>query len=73
MMMLAIPFVFGSLRSISLGSRLLMGLGVGFSFYLLNQFFVPLSTVFQLSPLFAAMLPTVLFALLGYVLMRRAG
>ena len=71
MILLAIPFVFGPLRQVSMGLRMLAGLGVGFSFYLLNQFFVPFSTVFQVPPFLAAVLPTCLFFLLGLFLLRR--
>jgi Predicted permeases len=38
MMMLAIPFVFGSLRSSMIGVKLLLGTCCGFAFYTLNHF-----------------------------------
>lgn len=72
MVLLAVPFVFGSPRHMSMGLRLMMGLFIGFSFYLLNQFFVPFSTVFQLSPLISAILPTLLCFMLGCWLLRRS-
>lgn len=71
MMVLAIPFIFGPLRSSTMGSKLLVGAGVGFGFYILSRFFGPLSTVFQLPPELAALGPTVIFAVLGLYLMRR--
>ena len=71
MMTLAIPFIFGSLRSSTMGSKLLIGAVVGFSFHLLNRFFGPMSTVFQWSAIAAAWAPTVLFAILSLYLMRR--
>jgi lipopolysaccharide export system permease protein len=71
MMVLAIPFIFGPLRSSTMGSKLLVGATVGFGFHILNRFFGPMSTVFQLSPELAAIGPTVLFALLGVYLMNR--
>ena len=71
MMILAIPFIFGPLRSSTMGSKLLVGAAVGFGFHILSRFFGPLSTVFQLPPELAALGPTVLFALLGLYLMRR--
>ena len=71
MILLAIPFVFGPLRHVSMGLRIFAGLGVGFSFYLLNQCFVPFSTVFQIPPFFAAITPTVVFLFLGLFLLRR--
>lgn len=71
MMMLAIPFIFGPLRSSTMGSKLLVGATVGFGFHILNRFFGPLSQVFQWSPILAAIGPTCVFALIGAYLMRR--
>ncbi|MBL7480503.1 LPS export ABC transporter permease LptG [Legionella sp. 27fs60] len=71
MMLLAIPFIFGPLRSSTMGSKLLVGATVGFAFHILNQFFGPVSLVFQWPPEIAALGPTVIFALIGFYLMRR--
>ncbi len=70
MMMLAIPFIFGPLRSSTMGSKLLAGATVGFGFYILNRFLGPLSMVLQWPPILAAAGPTFVFALLGIYLMR---
>ena len=48
MIFLGVPFIFGSLRSASMGVRILIGIVIGFSFYTLNQFFGPLAMVFQI-------------------------
>lgn len=69
MMILAIPFIFGPLRSSTMGSKLLAGATVGFGFYIVNRFFGPVSMVYQLPPELAAIGPTVLFTLLGIYLM----
>ena len=71
MMILAIPFIFGPLRSSTMGSKLLAGAAVGFGFHIMNKFFGPVSQVFQWPPEIAAFGPTCLFALLGLYLMRR--
>lgn len=71
MMMLAIPFIFGPLRSSTMGSKLLVGATVGFSFHIVNRFFGPISTVFQWPAELAVLGPTLVFALLGLYLMRR--
>ena len=71
MMMIAIPFIFGPLRESTMGSKLLVGASVGFGFSILNRFFGPLSQVYQWPPIYAAIVPTCLFALLGIYLMRR--
>jgi lipopolysaccharide export system permease protein len=70
MMGLAIPFVFGPLRSSTMGSKLLAGVSVGFGFHLINHFFGPLSQVLAWTPWFAAIMPTLLFGLLSLYLMQ---
>ena len=71
MMVLAIPFIFGPLRSSTMGSKLLAGATVGFGFHILNRFLGSVSQVYQFPPELAAIGPTCLFALLGLYLMRR--
>lgn len=71
MMLLAIPFIFGPLRSSTMGAKLLLGVTIGFGFYIINRFFGPLSHLFQWPPALAALAPTVLFACLGVYLMHR--
>ena len=71
MMVLAIPFIFGPLRSSTMGSKLLAGATVGFGFHIINRFLGSISQVFQWPPEIAAIGPTLLFALLGLYLMRR--
>ncbi len=68
MMLLAVPFVFGPLRNVSLGLRLMSGILLGFAFFLVNQFFGPASMVYQVPPWFAAAAPIGLFAILGFTL-----
>lgn len=71
MMLLAIPFIFGPLRTATMGLRFLAGTVVGFSFYLLNQLFSPLSIAYQLPPLVGALVPTLLFTLLAVYMLSR--
>lgn len=72
MIALGAPFIFGSLRNVTMGYRIMMGILLGFGFYMLNQFFGPISMVYQFPPWLAAILPTIMFALLGVWLMRRS-
>lgn len=72
MICLGIPFIFGSLRSASMGLRLLTGVIIGFAFYMLNQFFGPFAMVYQIPPIMAAITPTVLFAIACAILLRRS-
>jgi lipopolysaccharide export system permease protein len=71
MILLAIPFISGSLRSSTMGLKLLLGIVVGFLFYILNQLFGPMSSVYQLPPILAAMLPMLIFGLLSVVLLKK--
>ena len=71
MMVLAIPFIFGPLRSSTMGSKLLAGATLGFGFNIVNRFCGPISQVFQWPPIVAALGPTLIFALIGIYLMRR--
>jgi len=66
-----VPFIFGSLRTVSTSLRMVMGIVIGFGFYILNQFFGPLSMVFQLPPFLAAVAPTIIFAMVCVILLRR--
>lgn len=69
--LLAIPFIFGPLRTVTIGLRILAGVGVGFSFYLLNQFLGPFSLVYQVPPMLAAALPTCIFIFVSMILILR--
>lgn len=69
MMLLAIPFVLNAPRSVTMGWRMLLGVIVGFVFYILNAFFGQVCVVYDVTPFVAAMLPTVLFAVVGYVVL----
>lgn len=71
MVLIAIPFVFGTSRSVTISARIVWGVLLGFGFYILNQFFGPISTVLRIPPLLAAALPTLIFAAVGFLLVRR--
>ncbi len=63
MVFLAVPFAFGPLRSSSAGLKILVGVLVGFGFHTLNSIFGPLTAVTGLSPMLAAVIPTMVFLL----------
>lgn len=48
MMLVALSFVFGPLRTVTMGARVLLGVVAGFSFYISNQIFGPMSIVYEL-------------------------
>lgn len=72
MICLGVPFVFGSLRQASTGARLLVGITVGFTFYMINRFIGPLTLVYQWPPWLVAALPPLLFMSVCVVLLYRA-
>ncbi len=58
MTVLALPFVFGALRSVGAGARLLVGLLIGLGYYVTAQTFVNSGEVFDLDPFIVAWLPS---------------
>lgn len=71
MVFLAIPFVFGSVRSVGVGQRILVGALVGIGFYLFNQIFSYVGLVYEINPILSAVLPTVLFFAIAVRMIRR--
>ena len=69
--LLAIPFVLGSLRSSGTGARMLMGLLLGVGFFLLQRLIESGTIVFNLNPVVLAWLPVALLALATLILLMR--
>jgi len=69
--LLAIPFVLGSLRSAGAGTRMMLGLLIGIGFFLLQRLIESGSVVFNLNPVVLAWLPTTLLALATLMLLMR--
>ncbi|APZ43247.1 LPS export ABC transporter permease LptG [Acidihalobacter ferrooxydans] len=71
MLLLAVPFVFGSLRSGGAGQRLFIGVLVGIGFYFVNRLMGQAGLVYGVSPLLSASFPLILFAIAGLLALRR--
>ncbi|WP_380179942.1 LPS export ABC transporter permease LptG [Kalamiella sp. sgz302252] len=72
MMLMALSFIFGPLRSVSMGMRVVTGISFGFLFYVLDQIFGPLSLVYHIPPVLGALLPSAAFmAISVYMLLKR--
>ncbi len=69
----AISFVFGPLRSATMGYRIFCGLVVGLAFKYMQDLLGPSSLVFGFNPIFATLIPIVVCLLLGTILIRRVG
>jgi lipopolysaccharide export system permease protein len=70
--LLAIPFVLGSLRSAGAGTRMMIGLALGIGFFLLQRLIESGTIVFSLNPVVLAWLPTALLAAVTVTLLTRA-
>ncbi|WP_219060942.1 LPS export ABC transporter permease LptG [Pseudomonas sp. UMAB-08] len=73
LVLMAISFIFGPLRSVTLGQRVFTGVLVGFTFRIAQDLLGPSSLVFGFSPLFAVLVPSGICAVAGVWLLRRAG
>lgn len=72
MIILALPFVFGSLRNVGAGQRILVGFLLGLGFYIFNQLMAKVGLVYQFPPVLAASLPTIVISIIAVYLLRRA-
>lgn len=71
MTLLALPFVFGSLRSAGAGARLVVGLIIGLTYYVAGQVLTSGGEVYGLDPLVIAWAPTALLILITAVAFAR--
>lgn len=71
MVLIACSFIFGPLRSVTLGLRILVGILVGLLFRYSQDAFGFASLLFQWSPFWALMIPIVLCFALGGLALRR--
>ena len=71
MMLMALSFIFGPLRSVTMGARILSGVIAGFTFYISSEFFGPVSLVYQIPPVFGAVAPSIVFFCIAVMLLRR--
>ena len=71
MMLMALSFIFGPLRSVPMGVRVVTGISFGFVFYVLDQIFGPLSLVYNIPPILGALLPSATFFLISLWLMMK--
>lgn len=72
MVLVAISFVFGPLRSVTMGFRIFTGIIVGLLFKYAQDLLGPSSQVFGFDPIFASLIPILICFVVGVVLLRRA-
>ncbi|MCP4695964.1 MAG: LPS export ABC transporter permease LptG [Gammaproteobacteria bacterium] len=71
MIFLSVPFVFGTMRSVSTGQRVLIGTLLGIGFYIINETIGQVGLLYNISPLLCAVLPSAIFLALAVFLARR--
>ncbi len=70
MMLFTIPFVMGPLRSTGAGQRLLVGVLIGVSFYVVNEVTANTGQLYGWTPILSAGLPTVLLVAIAVLRLR---
>lgn len=71
MMLLALSFIFGPLRSVSMGIRVIIGISFGFLFYIADNLFAQASIVIGIYPIVGSLLTSIVFLLISYALFKR--
>ena len=71
MLLVAIPFVLTLRRETSLGQRIIVGVTFGLGFYVFDQIFGHFGLVYEMNPILAAALPTVLVFLAASTVIAR--
>jgi lipopolysaccharide export system permease protein len=71
MILLSLPFIFGSTRNITAGRRIMMGCIIGIAFYFADQVIVYLGLLLGFHPIITAMIPVVLISGIAFWQLRR--
>ncbi|MBL4899644.1 MAG: LPS export ABC transporter permease LptG [Colwellia sp.] len=71
MLLVALSFIFGPLRSVSMGARIMMGVVTGILFFVCNEVLGSLSLVYQFPPLIGAISPSILFISVAWYLISK--
>lgn len=71
MVVLAIPFVFGQLRSGNFGRNLFNGVMLGLGFFLASKGFGYVVLVYGIPPFLGAAMPTIIFSIASMLLLRK--
>ena len=71
MMLMALSFIFGPLRSTSMGARILLGVMTGFGFFIANRIFGPVVLVYSIPPVIGAIMPSIIFTAIALHLLKK--
>ena len=65
MLFLALPFIFGKLRSTQTSKRIIIGLFIGIGFFIISSILPNLGMIFGLTPFINVLLPNLIFIVIG--------
>ena len=65
MLFLAMPFIFGRMRSINTSKRIVIGLFIGIIFFIISSILPNIGLIFGINPFISVILPLIAFAILG--------
>jgi lipopolysaccharide export system permease protein len=71
MLLVALSFIFGPLRSVSMGARIMMGVITGILFFVFAEILGSLSLVYRFAPILGATIPSAIFVCLSLYLMNK--
>ncbi|MDF7667553.1 LPS export ABC transporter permease LptG [Orbaceae bacterium ESL0727] len=71
MMLLALSFIFGPLRSVSMGVRVVIGITFGFIFYIADNLFAQISIVMGIYPIIGSLITSLIFLAICYFLFKK--
>ena len=69
MILLAMMFIFGSSRDVSLGKKIFFGVALGLSFEMLTRIASAMTLSLHFSPLISAILPSTLVVIISAILL----
>ncbi|MDM3869952.1 LPS export ABC transporter permease LptG [Porticoccus sp. W117] len=72
LVLVAISFIFGPLRQVTMGFRVFTGVIFGMTFWISQKMLGPSSLVYEFPPVIAVLVPIAVFMLIGALLLRRA-
>ena len=65
MLFLAMPFIFGRMRSINTSKRIVIGLFIGIIFFIISSILPNIGLILGINPFISVILPLIAFAILG--------
>ncbi|MBQ4832126.1 LPS export ABC transporter permease LptG [Pseudoalteromonas sp. MMG010] len=71
MLLVALSFIFGPLRTVTMGARIIMGVVTGIVFHLTNEIFGPVVMVYQIPAIIGAVVPSIIFISFATYLMNK--